>query len=76
MAFLYEDVVKITFDRNQSQQQGIKTNSFDFKIRLSNGKSHDFNQIPKAELKNLETWFQSQSEQKFDKKKMVCRVRV
>ena len=55
MAFLYEDVVKITFDRNQSQQQGIKTNSFDFKIRLSNGKSKDFNQIPKAELKNLET---------------------
>jgi len=71
MSFMYEDVVKITFDRNQSQQKSIKSTGFDFKIKLSNGKSQDFNQIPKSELKNLEMWFQSQSEQKYDKKKMV-----
>lgn len=71
MAFMYEDVAKITFDRNQSQQKGIKSSSFDFKIKMANGKSQDFNQIPKKELKNLESWFQSQSAQKFDNKKMV-----
>ena len=31
----------------------------------------DFNQIPKAELKNMEQWFQEQSEQKYQRKKMV-----
>ena len=71
MAFLYEDVEKITFDRNQGQQKQIKSTSFDFKIKLSNGKSQDFNQIPRAELKNIEEWFKSQSEQRFDNKKMV-----
>jgi len=70
-SFMYEDVQKITFDRNQSQQKGIKSSSFDFKIKLTNGKSQDFNQIPKVELKNLETWFTSQSAQKFNNQKMV-----
>jgi len=31
----------------------------------------DFNQIPKAELKNMEQWFQEQSEAKYQRKKMV-----
>ena len=46
LSFMYEDVEKITFDRNQSQQKSIKSHSFDFKIKLSNGKS----QVPSSLL--------------------------
>jgi hypothetical protein len=46
MSFMYEDVSKITFDRNQSQQKAIKSHSFDFKIKLANGKSQVSSLLP------------------------------
>eukprot|EP00288_Rhodomonas_lens_P010443 CAMPEP_0177722626 /NCGR_PEP_ID=MMETSP0484_2-20121128/17782_1 /TAXON_ID=354590 /ORGANISM="Rhodomonas lens, Strain RHODO" /LENGTH=783 /DNA_ID=CAMNT_0019235013 /DNA_START=50 /DNA_END=2401 /DNA_ORIENTATION=+ len=69
LVFMYENVDSIFFERNKKSQL-TSANSFDFKIKLDNGKNQEFNLIPKKELKNLENWFTAVSEQKFQKKKM------
>ncbi|EKX32716.1 FACT complex subunit ssrp1 [Guillardia theta CCMP2712] len=64
---MYEQVETIVFDR---KDQFTQSTTFDFKIKLDNGKSQDFNNINKSELKNIRGWFRSVCEHMFDGKKM------
>ncbi|KAJ1485319.1 hypothetical protein T484DRAFT_1794102 [Baffinella frigidus] len=68
--FMYEKVSEIVFERQKNRVDAAQSKTFDFKIKMTDGKSQEFNLIPKKELKNLERFFTAISAGKFDKKKM------
>ena len=69
LIFMYDKVSEIVFERKSKTLTGPSGN-FDFKIKMTDGKSQDFSLIEKKELKNLEKFFTAVSEQKFSKQKM------
>eukprot|EP00290_Baffinella_frigidus_P006787 CAMPEP_0180134954 /NCGR_PEP_ID=MMETSP0986-20121125/10508_1 /TAXON_ID=697907 /ORGANISM="non described non described, Strain CCMP2293" /LENGTH=533 /DNA_ID=CAMNT_0022075491 /DNA_START=120 /DNA_END=1718 /DNA_ORIENTATION=+ len=70
LIFMYEKVSEIVFERQKNRVDAAQSKTFDFKIKMTDGKSQEFNLIPKKELKNLERFFTAISAGKFDKKKM------